>query len=119
MHLMARMLAAVKAGEESRPFNASLVDPTVLRCTAEERDRMAVKLAKAGYVDGLFVISGIDNAPAPLVRWDLSEPELTLDGMAFVEQSEPLRKAMAEMKAFAASVAAQTITNTITQMLGQ
>ena len=59
MYLMARLLAAVKAGEGSRPFNVALVDPAVLRCTAEERDRMAVKLARAGYVDGLLVIDGI------------------------------------------------------------
>lgn len=119
MHLMARLLAAVKAGEVSRPFDVSLVDPAVLRCTAEERDRMALKLSKEGYVDGLFVIDGIDNAPTPLVRWDISEPELTLAGMAFIEQNEPLRKAMAEIRSLAVAVAAQTVTNTITQMLGQ
>ena len=50
IRLMARLLAAVRTGEGAAPFNVALVDPAVLRCTAAERERMALKLQKGGYI---------------------------------------------------------------------
>ena len=114
---MARLLAAVRTGEGAAPFNVALVDPTVLRCTAAERDRMAFKLQKGGFIEGLFTIDGIDNALGPLIRWDLSEPEVTIYGLAFMDESAPLKKAFREFRDTAVSAAAQAVANTINGML--
>ena len=116
LKLMARLLAAVRTGEGAVPFNVALVDPSVLRCTAGERDRMALKLRKEGYIDGLFVIDGIDNARADLIRWDLSEPEVTVSGLVFMDENEPLKKAFREISDAAVDVAAQAVANTINGM---
>ena len=117
-HLMARLFAAIRTGEGSSPFNVSLVDPAVLRCTAPERDRMAIKLQGEGYVSGLFVMDGIDNAPSPLVRWDLSVPEVTASGILLMDESEPLRRAYREIRDIGVSVASRAVANTINGMLG-
>lgn len=66
IHLMARFLAAISTGEGKAPFDTALVDPAVLRCTVAERDRMALKLRKSGYVDGPFVIDGIGFGAASI-----------------------------------------------------
>lgn len=77
---------------------------------------MAFKLQMSGYIDGLFTIDGIDNATAPLIRWDLSTPEVTLAGLAFMEDSEPLKRAYRELRDVAVSVASQAVANTINGM---
>ena len=116
MRLMARLLAAIRTGEGRAPFSTALVAPAVLRCTADERDRMALKLERDGYITGLFTIDGIGNAPAPFIRWDLSAPEVTLAGIAFMDESEPLKRAYRELRDAAVDVAARALSNTIDKM---
>lgn len=56
-----RILAAVRV-EQGRPvFNVSTVSEQVLRTDEATRDRLALMLQKEGYIDGLYIIDGIDN----------------------------------------------------------
>lgn len=117
MKSVARMLAAIKAGEAEDEFDMSLVDPKVLKVTEKERDLLAIKLKKAGIIDGVCVVDGIDNMPHPVVMWNASHPTLTLTGMEYVETSKPLRRALEEIRDIGISVASQTIANTANMML--
>ena len=53
--VIARLLAAIRASEGSPMFDVALVDEKVLKTTAANRDLLAVKLQKAGYIEGLAV----------------------------------------------------------------
>lgn len=114
--VIARLLAAIKAGEDDPPFDVALVSPKALKTTELKRDRLALKLQKAGYIDGLFVVDDIDNLPEPVVLWDSSSPSITLDGLEYIATNTTLRKAGAEIKAFAADVAAKAVSNSLNCM---
>lgn len=110
--LMARLLAAIRAGEGG-PFNCALVDERVLKATAKDRDRMALKLQKAGYIEGLFVIDDVDNQPAPVILWANSSPAVTLEGMAYMQENNSLRKAYQEIRDIGVELASKTVANVI------
>ena len=111
--VIARLLAAIRASEESLVFDVALVDEKVLKTTAANRDLLAVKLQKAGYIEGLTVIDDVDNQGAPFVAWDHSKPAVTLEGMTWMQTNEPLRKAVKELKSAGTSAAAQIVSNFI------
>lgn len=113
--IMARLLAAIRAGENSPAFNTALVDERVLKTTAENRDALARKLAKAGYIDGLYIIETLDEGPDTIL-WEESRPEVTMKGLEFMQQSEPLHKAIQELKSVAVQTAAAVIANQLSKM---
>lgn len=57
-----------------------------------QRDLLAVKLQRAGKVSGLMTAEDVGNAPLT-VLWGQSRPEVTLDGLEYLAECEPLRKA--------------------------
>ena len=114
--IIARLLAAVRAGEGAATFNCALVDEQSIKAPHEKRDALAIKLQKAGYIDGLFVVDEVDNQPRPVVMWEYSHPVVTLAGLEYIETNAPLRKALQEIKSGAVAVAAQTVANVITSM---
>lgn len=112
---IARLLAAIRAGERGPAFNTALVDERVLKTTAENRDALARKLAKAGYIDGLYIVETLDEGPN-VILWEESHPEVTMKGLEFMQQSEPLHKAIQELKSVAAQTAAAVIANQLGKM---
>lgn len=114
--VMVRLLSAIRASEEKPVFNPLLVDEKVLGTTAEHRDALAVKLQKAGYIEGVFVLDGIDNVSTSVVLWNNSHPSITIAGLEFIRTSAPLRKAAQEIKEIGISFAAQTAAAAITQL---
>lgn len=114
--VMVRLLSAIRASEDKPVFNPLFVDEKVLGTTAAHRDALAIKLQKAGYIDGVFVLDSIDNAPAPAVLWSNSRPSVTIAGLEYIRTSAPLRQAAQEIKDIGISVAAQTAAAAITQL---
>ena len=114
--IIARLLAAIKASEESPVFDVALVDEKVLRTTAVKRDILAVKLQKAGHIEGLVIIDDVDNQKVPFVAWNVSKPYITLEGLTWMETNEPLRKAVKEVKESGISFAAAMVNNIIQRM---
>lgn len=116
--LIVQLLAAVKAGEENPVFNCLLVDEKTLKATPAQRDRMAVKLQKAGYIDGLYIIDDVDNQAAPVILWQNSHPSITLEGLQYMRENSALRTAARELMDAGISLAAQTTANVIAKVYG-
>lgn len=111
--IIARILAAIRAGEEHPGFNTALVDSAVIKADDATRDRLALKLQKEGYIDGLCIIDGIDNAERPVIAWSASKPEITIKGLEYKDNSDSLKRAFAEIRSAGVAVAAQAVSNTI------
>ena len=62
--IIARVLAAIRAGEGQSTFNCALVDEKVVRAPIEKRDALAIKLQNEGLIDGLFVVDDVDKRRA-------------------------------------------------------
>lgn len=114
---IARLLAAVKAGQDLPVFNCALVDEKTLRTTAAARDRLAVLLRDEGLISGLFVIDDVDNQAVPVVLWPQSHPRLTLKGMEYLRDNHAVRKALQELKDAGIAMASQAIANVIDGMV--
>jgi len=115
--VIARLLAAVRSCEGQPSFNCALVDEKNMKAPAAKRDNLAIKLQKAGLIEGLFVVDDIDNQTVPVVMWEYSHPAVTLAGLEYIETNAPLRKALQELKDAGVSLAAQAIANTLTNMV--
>ncbi len=114
---IARLLAAVKIGQDMPVFNCALVDEKTLRTSAAVRDRLAVTLRDEGLIDGLFVVDDIDNQAFPVILWPRSHPRLTLKGMEYLRDNRTVRKALQELKDAGIAVASQAIANAINGMV--
>ena len=114
--IIARLLAAIRASEESPVFDVALVDEKVLRATEVQRDILAVKLQKAGYIEGLYIVDGVDNQTVPHIFWERSKPSVTLEGLTWMQTNEPFRKAVEELKQAGITAAAGAISNIIQGM---
>lgn len=90
-HTMARILGAIRSCE-GRPFDVATVSPEALGVDERQRDLLAVKLQRAGKVSGLMTAEDVGNAPLT-VLWGQSRPEVTLDGLEYLAECKPLRKA--------------------------
>lgn len=113
---MAKVLAAIKAGEDSEVFNLALISERALGITEKQRDKTALLLHKNGYIEGLHIIDGIDGQRIPVICWNASSPSITLDGLKYIEECKPLKKAFAALRELSADVAAQVITNQINRL---
>jgi hypothetical protein len=112
---IARILAAIRQGEQNPPFNVALVDERVLKTTARNRDLLAIKLRDEGYIDGLMTTEDIDNAELA-VLWQYSSPTITLKGMEYMQTCKPLKKAGRQLKEIGTDIAAKAIQAQINQM---
>lgn len=101
--IIARLLAAIRASEESPVFDVALVDEKVLGATETQRDILAVKLQKAGYIEGLCIIDGVDKT-VPYVLWERSKPSVTLEGLTWMQTNELFKKAVGEMKQISVNI---------------
>lgn len=111
--IIARLLAAIKAGEKQNEFDINLIDSKVLKTDDSTRDMLAIKLQKEGYIEGLFIVDDIDNMPRPVIMWNASRPQITLKGYEYIDNSSSLKKAFKELKNIGVSTAAQIVSNTI------
>lgn len=114
--VMARLLGAIRANEEKPVFDPLCVDEKVMCTTAAHRDALAIKLQKAGYIEGVFILDGIDNMPRPVVLWNNSHPSITIAGLEFIRTSEPLRKAGQAILEIGIAVASQAVSAAMTQL---
>lgn len=109
--IMARILAAVKQCEKDQGMDVALFDPRVLKTDEKSRDALIVKLQREGYVDGFFLVEDKDSQPYPVVMLGVSNPQITIKGMTFIEENKPLKKAIEELKDAVVSVASNKLTN--------
>lgn len=116
--IMLRLLAAIYACE-GKPFNCTVVDERVIGCDPEKRDRLALKLRKEGFIDGLRVIDGVDGMQRPIILWDKSSPEVTFKGLEYMDSNETFKKVAAEMKDTAVQIAAGIVGNVITGIVSK
>jgi hypothetical protein len=91
--VIALMLAAVREGELHPPFNVAYVDERILSTTEANRDRLVIKLAENGFVDGLVI-----DAPSASVLWERSNPKMTRDGTRYFQSYKILRKMGRKLK---------------------
>jgi len=117
MKLLVKILVAVKACQDEDVFNVNLVDEKVLKATSKQRDRVAVQLQKEGYIEGLYVIDGIDNCPVPCVLWGNSHPVLTIKGMEYVHSDSTFKSVAKELAGSAIGAATQIATNVLSGMI--
>lgn len=113
---MAKVLAAIKAGEDSAEFNLALVSERALGITEKQRDKAAMLLYKNGHIEGLHIIDGIDGQRVPVICWEASSPVITLKGLEYIEESKPLKKAFVALREMGVEAAAQAIASTISRM---
>lgn len=113
---MAKVLAAIRAGEDSEHFNLALISERALGMTEKQRDKTALLLYKNGHIEGLYIIDGIDGQRIPSICWNASNPAITLKGLEYIEECKPLKKAFSVLRDLGADVAAQVITNQINLM---
>lgn len=91
--VIALMLAAVREGELHPPFSAAYVDERVLSTTEANRDRLVIKLAENGFVDGLVI-----DAASASVLWERSNPKMTRDGTRYFQSCKIPRKMGRKLK---------------------
>ena len=82
MKTIIRLLSAIRESENSPMFNLIFVSEETLRAKARDRDILAVKLQKAGLIEGLKIA----DEPRNKVIWEISEPEITLAGIEYLER---------------------------------
>lgn len=92
--IIARILSAIRAGEGEPVFDCALVDEKIIQATEKERDLLAIKLQEAGLVKGLYIIDGIDNQSSPVILWRNSHPSITLAGLEYIQETDPVQKAL-------------------------
>lgn len=114
---MAKVLAAIKAGEDSTEFNLALVSERALGITEKQRDKAALLLYKNGYIEGLHIIDGIDGQRVPLICWEASRPAITLQGLEYIEECKPLKKAFAALRELGENAAAHLVTSSISRIV--
>lgn len=90
-----RLLQAIIAYEKAEERTLDFFLPERLKTSAENRDRLLVKLVRAGYVDGVRVADDINNLTQPVVLWSASAPSITIRGMEYLEENSMMRKAAA------------------------
>lgn len=112
--IIARLMAAIQASEETEVFNEAFVDERVLETTAKTRDNLARKLQRAGLIEGLVTTEDIDNAPFK-VLWKLSKPSVTLAGLQYMQENSAFRKAWDELK----DASIQNVSQTISAVIGR
>ena len=95
---LVRLLCAIAASEDLPHFSVACVDEKVLKADAKTRDRLALKLQKEGYIEGLFIIDGVDNAESDVILWNQSRPKVTIKGMEYMEENKSFRKVGEEIK---------------------
>lgn len=117
MKAIVHIMAAIRASEDKPCFDLALVDEKAVKVDAKTRDLLAVKLLKAGYIEGLNVVDDIDNQTAPYVAWSHSRPSVTLAGLEYMQENSAFRKAAEEIKQDALAVASQVVSNVIISKL--
>lgn len=115
LELLIRLLAAVHAAEEKAVFDPVFVDERILKAPPAARDRAALKAMKAGYLDGLHVINGIDGHP--YIAWEYSKPFVTMQGLEYLDDNAIAKRVLSELKDTAISLAAQTVGAVISSKL--
>lgn len=93
-----RLLKAIIAYEKAEEKTLEYFTPERMKTTAENRDRLLIKLMKSGYVEGICTSAGIDNFPDEVVIWNCFSPSITIKGMEYLEDNSMMKKAAALVK---------------------
>ena len=117
MKTIVRLLTAIRTAEEKPVWDPAYVSEKVLKTSERERDILAVKLQKAGLIEGLITTEGIDNAPKNTVLWEQSEPEVTLKGIEYMETDSAFLKAAKEIGKAGVGIAASIVEAKIMGMI--
>lgn len=88
-----RILKAVRSYELAEEGSLLWFEPERLKTTAENRDRLVLKLIDKGYLKGFHIIRDIDGQTKPVIVWRDSSPEITIEGMEYLEENGLMKKA--------------------------
>ena len=82
MKTIARLLTAIRKAEKAPVWSPAFVSENVIQALQIDIDILAITLQKAGLIDGLRIPDG----PRYKVIWEISEPEITLAGIEYLER---------------------------------
>lgn len=92
MKLIVKILGLIREQEKEGVYNAIVFSEECLKCPQRQIDTLALKLKKAGYIDGLLTTEDINNCEN-MVLWQHSKPEITLSGIEYMNENSAFRKA--------------------------
>ena len=95
-----RLLQAVIEWEKARLKSLNMFRQEYTGASEEERDRLMLKLVDAGYVKGIRVVERIEDMPTPVIRWEESRPNITIEGMEYLEENSIMRRVEEEAMGF-------------------
>ena len=93
-----RILKAIVEYEKAEEPSLLYFEPERLKTTAENRDRLILKLVDAGYIKGIYTIDDIDGQTKPVIIWNRSTPTITVEGMQYLEENSMMRKVANALK---------------------
>lgn len=111
MKLIVKILGLIREMEKSGEYNSAVFSEKCLKCPQRQIDTLALKLKKAGYIDGLITAEDIDNCES-MILWQYSSPEVTLPGIEYMNENGAFKKAkeqLTELGAAGASAMANTL----------
>ena len=82
MQAIIRLMEAIREAERLPVWSPFFVDEKKVRAPKRDRDILAIKLQKAGLIEGLRLSDDVRNE----VIWEISEPEITLAGIEYMER---------------------------------
>ena len=88
MQTIIRLITAIRKAENAPVWSPFFVSEEVIKAPARDRDILAVKLQKAGLIEGLRLA----DSPRNEVIWSISEPETPLAGIEWMEKNNERRQ---------------------------
>lgn len=111
MKLIVKILGLIREMEKTGEYNPAVFSEKCLKCPQRQIDTLALKLKKAGYIDGLITTEDIDNC-GNTILWQYSSPEVTLSGIEYMNENSAFKKAkeqLAELGVTGASAMASSL----------
>lgn len=111
MKLIVKLLGLIREMEKSGEYNPAIFSEKCLKCPQRQIDTLALKLKRAGYIDGLITTEDINNCEN-MVLWKYSTPEVTLSGIEYMNENSAFKKAkeqLAELGVAGASAMASSL----------
>lgn len=96
MKLIVKILGLIREMEKTGEYNSAVFSEKCLKCPQRQIDTLALKLKKAGYIDGLITTEDIDNC-GNTILWQYSSPEVTLSGIEYMNENSAFKKAKEQL----------------------
>lgn len=116
MKLIVKILGLIREQEKEGVYNTIVFSEECLKCPQRQIDTLALKLKKAGYIDGLLTTEDINNCKNMLL-WQHSKPEITLSGIEYMNENSAFRKAKEQLKELGITSATAMASNLLTRFI--